>query len=73
MALNGDRLGVAIAAAIKSSVPAADAPVTDAQLETMWKLVANEIVNEFTSNGVVLPGSFQDAEARPITGTGEIS
>jgi hypothetical protein len=53
MALDGNRLGTAIADAIKASVPPPGSKITDAQLETMWQLVGTEIVNEITNNAEV--------------------
>jgi len=73
MALDSDRLGTAIAAAITANAPSDNTPVTPTQLTNIWKAVALEIVNEFKNNGEVLPGSFLDSTAAPITGTGEIS
>lgn len=73
MALDGTIMGQAVAAAVVASAPSDDAPVTQGQLEAVWIAACTEIVNHITANGVVLPGSFQDAEARPITGAGVIS
>lgn len=64
MALDGNRLGTKIANAIKASIPAPDAKITDSQLEAMWQAVATEIVNEFNQNGVVTVQNVQ-----PGTGT----
>lgn len=72
MALDGNAMGVAVAAAVLASAPSDDAPVTTNQLEAVWIAACTEIVNHIKANGVVLPGSFQDAESRPITGTGTI-
>lgn len=72
MALDGNRLGTAIANAIQASIPPANQKITSGQLEAMWQAVANEIVTEFQTNaevGNLPPGSYQDAESRPITGT----
>ena len=73
MALDGNAMGVAVAAAVLASAPSDDAPVSTSQLEAVWIAACTEIVNHITANGVVNPGSFQDAESRPITGTGTIS
>ncbi len=53
MALSGNRLGTNIFNAIKASAPSATAKVTDNDLEAMWQLIGNEIIDEFTANGVV--------------------
>lgn len=73
MALNGTTMGQAVAAAVLASAPSDDSPVSESQLEAVWIAACTEIVNHITANGVVNPGSFQDAEMRPITGTGTIS
>ncbi len=69
MALDGDRLGSAIATAIIASRPDADVKMTDGDLETMWKLIGKEIVDEIKNNSVVAPGSFTNS-AGPVTGVG---
>ena len=53
MALDGDRLGVAIDAAINAAAPDADEKITAAQRLDMWKAIGNEIVNEIKTNGAV--------------------
>ena len=73
MALDGTIMGKAVAAAVVASAPSDDAPVTTNQLEAVWIAACTEIVSHLTANGVILPGSFMDAESRPITGTGVIS
>ena len=73
MALDATRMGTAIAAAVKASAPVAGTPITDSQLQAIWIAASVEIIKEFTDNGQVLPGSFQDAETRPIVGAGVIS
>lgn len=64
MALDSNRLGNAIAAALG---------VTDAEAKAKWVAVATAIVEEFTTNGEVNPGTFLDSTSSPITGKGEIS
>lgn len=61
MALDGNRLGTAIANTIRSFRPAAGVAVSDAVLEQMWQAVANDIVNEIKTNGDI------DLEAADIT------
>lgn len=73
MALDGTRMGKAVAAAVTASAPSDSAPVTATQLENIWIAACTEIVKELVDNGIVLPGSFKDSTAAPITGTGEIS
>ena len=51
MSLDGDRLGVAIATAITAAKPDDGAAMTPTELETMWKVIAGEIVDEFVNNG----------------------
>ena len=72
MALDGDRLGVAIATAITAAKPADGAAMSSAELETMWKVIAGEIVDEFTSNGDVAT-TVTTPDTINGTGTGGIS
>lgn len=53
MALDKDRLGAAIAAAITAQSITAGTPVTPTQLENLWKAVAKEIIDEFKNNSTV--------------------
>ena len=53
MALDGDRMGIAIATAITAAKPADGAAMTPTELETMWKTIAGKIIDEFTNNGEV--------------------
>ena len=53
MALDGDRLGVAIATAITAAKPADGAAMSSSELESMCKTIAGEIIDEFTNNGQV--------------------
>lgn len=64
MSLDPNRLGNAIATALG---------VTDAETKANWILVATKIIEEFTTNGEVNPGTFLDSTSSPITGKGEIS
>lgn len=53
MALDGDRLGTAIAATIQSFKPAPGTAITEAQLEQMWQAIGREIVKEFEDNAEI--------------------
>ena len=71
MSLDKDRLGTNIANAIIASRPAPGHVITNGELETMWQIVADEIIKEFNTFGVVggLPaGSYIDGTAAPVTG-----
>jgi len=70
MALNGDRLGTAIKAAI-------DGVGDKSDTEAVWQAIAGAIVSEFTINGVVNPAGgppplTAPAGGGPVTGTGTI-
>jgi len=54
MAMDGDAMGVAVAAAIKTVRDAIDpsVPVTDSQIEDIYKAMCNEIVDHITGDGV---------------------
>lgn len=53
MALDKDRLGAALKAAVAANAPAPGTPVTDGQLEAMWKAIAKEIIDELKNFGVI--------------------
>jgi hypothetical protein len=79
MALDGNRLGSAIWAAILASKPTPGTTVVNnAYLENMWQAVGREIINEIVTNGeirleagdVSIPADgYLDGEAMPVTGT----
>lgn len=75
MALDKDRLGVALWERVKL-INGAHSPAMTASQETagltMWKGIADELIKEFKTNAVipVLPGTFKDGAALPITGAG---
>ena len=81
MALDGNRLGSAIAATILSFRPAANVKITDAQLEQMWQAVGRNIVDEIEQNAdivldigdIKIPGSsglISSSPGNPVTGIG---
>lgn len=53
MALDKDRLGDAIAAAVQAQGITAGTPISTGQLQTMWRAIAKEIIDEFTGHAVV--------------------
>lgn len=73
MALDPNRLGTAMAAAVDAVGIVAGTPVTDAQRKAIWVGVAQAIVDEFTANAMVNPGSFATPTGGPVTGEGTIS
>jgi len=81
--LDKDRLGSAMWARVKTIagpfVPGIAGP-QDALGETIWKGIADEIINEFKTNGnlkflsgdiKILPGTFLDSLSAPVTGLAE--
>jgi hypothetical protein len=78
MAMDGDRLGTKIAAAITASIPAPDAKITSGQLEAMWQAVGREIVDEIknfavvTNEGTSVVSSGSSAGSWPVTSVGEV-
>jgi len=44
----------------------------DAQLIPFWTAICKGILDHLKTSADVVPGTFQDAESRPITGTGKI-
>jgi hypothetical protein len=53
MALDKNRLGSAIATAVKAISIPQSSPITDAKMIEIWQAVSDEIIKEFTTNGVV--------------------
>ena len=53
MALDATRLGPKLAQAVQDAKPAPNAQITTTQLEAMWTVIAQEIIDEFTANGIV--------------------
>lgn len=72
MALSFTVTGAQIAAAIKAQAAliGTGAPVTDAQLEAVWKAAIEKLYEDFANNAEVDPGSFVDGMMLPVTGTG---
>jgi hypothetical protein len=78
MALDGDAMGTAAAAAVKAAAPAPGTPMSDAQLEAVWKAACGAIVAHLKSNGVITPDTFQiinpeNSAPVSVTGTGKIT
>lgn len=73
MALDGNALGTAIAAAVQANKPTDGVEITTGQLETMWQAIATAIVDHFKNNGEVLPGTLKDSMSGAITGIGDIN
>lgn len=81
MALDKDRWGAAVAAAVQSIGVVAGTPVTTTQLELMWKAIKNEDKTEVNTNAdidldlgdLVVPGSsglLSTSPGNPVGGTG---
>lgn len=48
-------------------------PLSDAaRLKPYWEAICKGFLNHLKTDANVFPGSFQDAESRPITGVGTI-
>lgn len=77
MALNGDALGTAIRDALLAINPDSGllSGAEDTALEGYWQAAANEIVDHFVANGVIIPDTFvvNHSGVRPVTGTGKIT
>lgn len=70
MSLDAGDLGDEIKAAIESSsVAVADA----SQLQDLCDAIASAVVAHFTTNAVVLPGTFEDSAGDPVTGQGVVT
>jgi len=70
MSLDKTRLGNALADAVLAESGLSPVSADDTSLRNLMIALADEIIKEFAANADVAPGSFIDAEARPITGTG---
>ena len=70
MSLDKDRLGDDMADKVLALMPSSPVAADEAGLRTLMKAIAEAIVDEIQTNSEVPPGSFVDAEARPIVGTG---
>lgn len=70
MALDPNRLGVALAAAVTANAPSDDDPVSASKLEQMWIAIAQEIIGEFEANGIV---TVLNVQAGTETASGGIS
>lgn len=78
MALDKDRWGTNVAAAIKAIGVTAGTPVTDTQLQNLWKAIKEQDKTEINTNAdidlasndiSVLPGSFSNTGG-PVAGLG---
>ncbi len=73
MALDKDRMGQAIADAI--ALVSTSNPITPTEIANVWKAASDEIIKEFTNNGIVtttVTGTLPDG-AEAATGDGGIS
>ena len=70
MPLEKNRLGMAMAKAIKDSRPDEGEAITDLQLENMWVAVADQIISEIKTNATVTTTVTVTTPAGPGTGTG---
>lgn len=72
MALSFPLTGVAIAAAVKAqaAIIGTGTPVTDAQLEEVWKKAIEQLYADFAANADVAAGGFTDGMSLPVTGVG---
>ncbi len=82
MALNTNRWGDAVAAAIQAEGITAGTPITTGQLEDIWRAIKGEDVTEITTNALVsttvtgATGTGPSGGPLPITaqpGTGGVS
>ncbi len=69
MALDEDRLGTAIAAAVTAARPDEDVAITNQQLIDMWKVISGEIIDEFKDNAVVTTAVTSGSSAGSYEGT----
>jgi len=67
--MDGNVLGVAIADAIKAARPPSGTAQSDLDLETMWKIIATEIVNEVKKAETITNG----VQTGPGSATGTVT
>lgn len=75
MALDKDRWGTSIAAKIKALGVSAGTPITDAQLQAVWKAMADASKSEITTNADIQlsAGDLQVPGAGLSNGGGAVS
>lgn len=70
MALNANRWGDAIAAAVAAVPIPQDEFITEAELQNIWRIICAEHITELSANAEVAPGAFIDSMAGAVTGIG---
>ena len=71
MALDGDRLGIAMAAAAEAVYSTVDntTPISQSKLNDLWSAAGNAIVDEFVANGITTTNVTTGSSAGTYPGT----
>lgn len=72
MALDGDQMGSEVAAFVLGQAGDPLNAAERAYVTAMWQGICRAIVAHITTNGHALPGTFLDAESRPLSGMGDL-